>query len=113
MLDQTVTHYFPWDNTDDLAYCGHRMRAADVHSPAPTCLACAVRQAAEEQAIADTPEPLDADEARTELDPILNAGVPERTPSPVATELFDWAVDLVRASYFAPEARLFAGRRRR
>jgi hypothetical protein len=110
MRNQTVTHYFPWTESDDVAYCGHRMSAADVHSPAPTCLTCAVRQAAEEQAIADTPEPLDADEARTELDPVLNAGVPEPTP---AAALFDWAVDLVRASYFPPEARLFAGRRRR
>ena len=95
MLDQTVTHYFPWDNTDDLAYCGHRMRAADVHSPQPTCPACAARQAAEEGAIDETALPLDADEARTELDPVLNAGVP--APSPVVAELFDWAVDLTRS----------------
>ncbi len=86
MLHQTVTHYFPWDNSDTFAYCGHRMTAADVHSPAPTCAACAARQAAEEQAIEDTPLPLDADEARTALDPVLNAGA----------DLFAFAVALTR-----------------
>lgn len=87
MLNQTVTHYFPWDNSDTFAYCGHRMTAADVHSPAPTCIACAARQAAEEQAIEDTPLPLDADEARIALDPVLNAGV----------DLFTFAVALTRS----------------
>lgn len=89
MLDVTVTHYFPWNESEDVAYCGHRMTEADTHSPQPTCLTCAVRQAGEEQAIEDTPLPLDADEARTELDPILNAGIPERAPlSPIGAELF-------------------------
>ena len=89
MLKQTVTHYFPWTESDDVAYCGHRMTEADVHSPQPTCLTCAVRQAQEEQAIEDTALPLDADEARTELDPVLNAGLPSRAPlSPLGAELF-------------------------
>lgn len=87
MLHQTVTHYFPWDNSDTVAYCGHAMTAADTHSPAPTCAGCAARQAAEEQAIEDTPLPLDADEARAQLDPVLNAGAPD---------LFAFAVALTR-----------------
>lgn len=89
MLETTVTHYFPWDDSDTFAYCGHRMTAADTHSPQPTCLTCAVRQAAAEQAIEDPALPLDAEEAHTELDPILNAGLPERKPlSPLGAELF-------------------------
>ena len=94
MLKPTVSHYFPWTESDEVAYCGHRMTAADVHSPAPTCLPCAVRQAQEEQAIEDTPLPLDADEARTELDPLLNAGVPARPLSPLGAELFSLATTL-------------------
>jgi hypothetical protein len=84
MLTETVTHYFPWTESDTFAYCGYRMRETDVHATQPTCAACAARQAAEEQAIEDTPLPLDADEARTEL------------ASP-ADALFNWAVDLTRS----------------
>ena len=93
MLAQTITHYAPWDETDgELALCGHRMTEADTHSPQPTCLTCTVRQAAAEQAIEETAPPLDADEARTELDPILNAGIPARAPlSPLGAELFSLA----------------------
>lgn len=76
-----LTHYHPWDENDIFAYCGHRMTAADTHSPQPTCAACAARQAALEQAIEDTPIALDAEEARIDL----------------ASELFDWAVDLTRS----------------
>jgi hypothetical protein len=86
MLPQTVTHYFPWTDSDSFAYCGHAMTAADTHSPAPTCETCAARQAAEEQAIEDTPLALDADEARAQLDPVLNAGA----------DLFAFAVALTR-----------------
>ena len=70
MLPQTVTHYFPWTDSDTFAACGHAMTAADTHSPQPTCLACADRLAAEEAAVEETPLPLDADEARTELAPV-------------------------------------------
>jgi hypothetical protein len=70
MLHQTVTHYFPWDDSDTFATCGYAMTAADTHSPQPTCPACADRLAAEEAAIEETPLPLDADEARTELEPV-------------------------------------------
>lgn len=100
MLQNTVTHYFPWTGSDDVAYCGHRMTAHDVHSPAPTCLACAVRQAQEEQALEDAIDaalPLAADEARTDLDPVLNAGVPDKRPmSPLGAELFALATTLAR-----------------
>ena len=89
MLKQTVTHYFPWDDSDEIAYCGHRMTEADTHSPQPTCLTCTVRQAAAEQAIEDPQTPLDAEEARTELDPVLNAGLPAPQPlSSLGQELF-------------------------
>jgi hypothetical protein len=87
MLQPTVTHYFPWTDSDTFAYCGHAMTAADTHSPAPTCATCAARQAAEEQAWADEALALDADEARAELDPVLNAGAPD---------LFAFAVALTR-----------------
>jgi hypothetical protein len=91
MLTQTTTHYFPHDDSDEVAYCGHRMTDADVHSPEPTCLTCTVRQAAEDHALdaaLDQAMPLDADEARIELDPILNADIPARPLSPLGQELF-------------------------
>jgi hypothetical protein len=91
MLDATVTHFFPWDDTDETA-CGRAMHAVDWHSAQPTCAACAAALAAEDAldaAIAATPLPLDADEARTELDPVLNAGAPAMSPAGAA--LFDLA----------------------
>lgn len=87
MLNPTVSHYYPWTETDGVATCGHRMTATDVHSPRPTCLTCTVRLAAIEAAEDET-VPLDADEARTELDPLLNAGLPARPMSPLGAELF-------------------------
>lgn len=87
MLLETVSHYYPWTETDGVATCGHRMTAADVHSPAPTCLTCTVRLAAIEAADDDA-LPLDADEARTELDVLLNAGIPDRPMSPLGAQLF-------------------------
>jgi hypothetical protein len=86
-----TTHYAPWDADDaDVAYCGHTMTAADVHSPAPSCAACAAKLDAEE-ALAALVEltaavPLDADEAARDLNPILNAGA----------DLFVYAVSLAR-----------------
>ncbi len=85
-----TTHYAPWDADDaDVAYCGHRMTDADVHSPAPSCAACAAKLDAED-ALAALVElaalPLDADEAARELNPILNAGA----------DLFVYAVSLAR-----------------
>lgn len=91
MSAQTVTHYFPWDESDDrdpIAYCGHRVTATDTHSPAPTCAVCAETLDAVEAAFAETPLPLDADEARTDLDPLLNADA----------DLFAYAVALTRVS---------------
>jgi hypothetical protein len=88
MLDPTVTHYFPWDDTDETA-CGRAMHAADWQSAAPTCARCAAALAAEDalEALVElTALPLDADEARTELDPLLNAGAPAM--SPLGAELF-------------------------
>ena len=97
MLDRSLpySHYFPWDDSDTFAACGHPMTAADVHATQPTCPACAARLAAEDAAFAETPLPLDADEARTELDPVLNAGVSQRAPmSPLGAELFAIATTL-------------------
>jgi hypothetical protein len=82
-----VSHYFPTDSAE--AACG---RYADVASGTPTCPRCAAIVADEDALdaqIADTPLPLDADEAATELDPVLNAGLPTR--SPLAEELWDLA----------------------
>jgi hypothetical protein len=98
MLNQNVTHYFPWDDADETA-CGRAMHAADWHSERPTCAACAAAPAALaaedalDAAIAETPLPLDADEARTELDPVLNAGAPALSPAmlPAGAALFDLA----------------------
>ena len=91
MLTATVSHYAPWTEPDDVATCGHRMTATDVHSLQPTCLTCTVRLAAEEARDLELDAlPLDADEARTELDVLLNAGVPDRPMSPLGAEL--WAL---------------------
>ena len=90
-VSQTITHYFPWDDSGDdarapIAYCGRRVTATDTHSPAPTCATCAETLDALEAACEATPVPLDAEEARTELDPVLNAGA----------DLFAFAVSLAR-----------------
>jgi hypothetical protein len=85
-----TTHYAPWDADDaDVAYCGHTMTAADVHSATPSCAACAVKLDAEEalEALIELAAlPLDADEAARECPPLLNAGV----------DLFAYAVTLTR-----------------
>ena len=89
MLTNTVTHYFPWDESDardPIAYCGRRVTATDAHSPAPTCATCAETLDALEAAFEAVPLALDAEEARTELDPVLNAGA----------DLFAFAVSLAR-----------------
>jgi hypothetical protein len=91
MLNQTVTHYAPWDASDDFAYCGVYVSDPMFHSPQPTCPTCAAKLAAEcaiDEAIETAPWPLDADEARAELDLVLNAGVPaERDVLSIATGL--------------------------
>jgi hypothetical protein len=91
MLQQTVTHYFPWDESDErdpIAYCGHRVTATDAHATQPTCAVCADTLDAVEAAFAAEPLPLDADEARAQLDPVLNAGA----------DLFALAVSLTYAA---------------
>lgn len=89
MTTPTLTHYAPWDAPDaDVAYCGHRMTDADVHSAAPTCAACAAKLDAEEALVEFAQLPLDADEAARELDPLLNAGV----------DLFAYAVAVTRGA---------------
>jgi hypothetical protein len=77
------------------------MTGAMRHSPFPTCPGCVATLSAEialEEAIDQTPLPLDADEAATELDPVLNAGVPVReTPrGDFAEYLFNMVVDINR-----------------
>jgi hypothetical protein len=92
------THYTHDDG--ELAYCGRRMTATDRHSVFPTCGGCAARLAEEialEEAIDETPWPLDADEAATQLDPVLNAGVPVAPKQPdFADYLFDLVVSINR-----------------
>jgi hypothetical protein len=106
MLQQTVTHYHPWDTSDTFAACGARLTDTDGHATQPTCPACAAHLAAEaalEASIEDTPFPLDADEAAIVLDPVLNAGVPVRAPlSPFGAELFA----LARTLTYLERARL-------
>jgi hypothetical protein len=102
----TDTHYLPWDATDDFAYCGVYVSDARYHSPQPTCAACAAKLAAEcaiDAAIDEMPWPLDADEARAVLDPVLNAGVPDavqretaRVMSLVGATLFAFGVTLTK-----------------
>jgi hypothetical protein len=92
MLQQTITHYFPWDESDDddrdpIAYCGRRVSATDAHSPAPSCAVCAETLDALEAAFEAVPLALDAEEAR-DLDPLLNADA--------GADLFAFAVSLAR-----------------
>lgn len=63
----TLTHYFPWDDSDTFAYCGHVMTEVDTHSPQPTCPACAAQLAALDRDVEDAALPLDADEAQEVL----------------------------------------------
>jgi hypothetical protein len=98
-----TTHYAPHDQPHDFAYCGVYLSDAKYHSAQPTCPTCAAILAAEDAidaAVEEIPWPLDADEAATELDPILNAGIPEApaSASSFSNELFDFAVSLNRAS---------------
>lgn len=79
-MSQTITHYLPWDATEDFAYCGIYVSDARYHSPSPTCAACAAKLAAEcaidaeiERGWACT---MADDATRIDLDPVLNAGVP-------------------------------------
>lgn len=82
-----LTHYFPW-NESEFAFCGFRISAADIHSGEPTCPVCRAHLELE-RLIDEEQVPLDAEEADRELDPLLNAGLPVRTPmSPLGAELF-------------------------
>ena len=99
MLTTTVTHYAPHDHSDDFAVCGARIDDTHVNLGDPTCPRCAAWLAHEralDQMIEDTPLPLDADEAATELDPVLNAGLP--VAAPVRQPYFEYAVALTRAA---------------
>jgi hypothetical protein len=100
----TLTHYAPHDQPHDFAYCGVYVSDAKYHSPQPTCPTCAAQLAAADAidaAVEETPWPLDADEAAIELDPLLNAGLPDPSQPFDATmfvaDLFDFAVSLNRA----------------
>lgn len=117
MLTNTVTHATPWTDPDDVAWCGAQMTEDTPVSASPTCPTCA-----HQQAIADAVEARLADEAVIELtdDDARYAGETVITPAPerdrvLADALFTYAVALTRsyANHFPPEARLFAGRRRR
>jgi hypothetical protein len=105
MRQPTLTHDAPWED-DDTARCGVPVTDARSHSLTPTCPVCAAALAAEDAAVElmalDTPFPLDADEAR-DLDPLLNAGLPDRPAPPFdattfVADLFEFAVTLTRAN---------------
>ena len=120
MLDRSVTHYFPYDDSDtesdEYTYCGQRVTPGAVHALTPTCPGCQAaiaRREAEEAALealieADGALPLDADEAASELDPVLNAGIPDApTPRPAfVDDLFAVTVRLTRM-----HAAMIGGRR--
>lgn len=95
-----TSHYAPWDGfDDDRAVCGHRMTEDDTHAVIPTCPSCTEALLTEEARIADWQVPLDADEAARELDPLLNAGIPDavpQQPSLFGADLFAYAVSLNR-----------------
>src|SRR4029453_11077690 len=104
-INTTVTtHYAPHDQPHDFAYCGVYLSDATYHSSQPTCPTCAAKLAAEaaiDAAVEETPWPLDADEAAIELDPLLNAGLPDRSqpfhPAMFVPNLFNFAFSLNRA----------------
>jgi hypothetical protein len=48
MLQSTLTHYWPWNEPDDVAWCGAPMADARQHSLTPTCATCAARLAVED-----------------------------------------------------------------
>jgi len=67
---QPVSHYFPPEDRDDLAYCGHRRADDERGSGAPTCPTCADTLDAEDRfddEVAQMPMPLDAEEAEAAL----------------------------------------------
>ena len=62
-MADTLTHYFPWDDSDDFAYCGYPMTAQDRHGLQPTCPTCRARLAAAEAVEAERAD-LEAQGAR-------------------------------------------------
>jgi len=99
MLQNVITHYAHADHSDDFAVCGTPLDDTHANLGDPTCPRCAAWLAHEralDQMIADTPLPLDADEAATELDPVLNAGLP--VAAPVRQPYFEFAVAVTRAA---------------
>jgi len=107
MLKPIVTHYAPADQPHDFAYCGLYLSDPRTHSPQPTCPDCAKKlaqedaEAALEQAIDETPWPLDADEAATELEHT-------NSMSPLGAQLFTFAVTVNRL--YAAQLRKRGGR---
>jgi len=99
MLQNVITHYAHADHSDDFAVCGAPLDDTHANLGDPTCPRCAAWLAHEralDRMIADTPLPLDADEAATELDPVLNAGLP--VAAPVRQPYFEFAVAVTRAA---------------
>jgi len=93
MLPKIVTHYAPWPTEpDNFSLCGVYVDQDKYHSPQPTCPDCARKLAEDEaleQAIDETPWPLDADEAATELEREATNRM-----SPLGAQLFNLAVTL-------------------
>ena len=110
MLQNTLTHYWPWNEPDDVAWCGAPMADPAQHSLRPTCATCAARLAVEDAVEARLNEeavlPFMDDDARY-------AG--ETLPAPAAplarAELFTFAAQLTRAYARAVAAEAGRGRR--
>lgn len=48
MLKPIITHYWPWNEPDDVAWCGARMTDDTQHSPTPSCPRCRAALAIED-----------------------------------------------------------------
>jgi len=48
MLQTNLTHYWPWTDADDVAWCGAALDDVRQHSLTPSCAACARRIALED-----------------------------------------------------------------
>ena len=99
MLTNTVTHATPWNEPDDVAWCGAQMTDDTPVSASPSCPTCAAKVAIEDVLAARL-----ANEAVIDLtdDDARYAGKPVLTPSPerdrfLADALFTYAVALTRS----------------
>lgn len=89
MLQTNLTHYWPWTDPDDVAWCGAALDDVRQHSLTPSCPACARRLAIE-----------DAVEARLDEEAVLPFTDADAIEAGVAlprADLFAFAAQLTRA----------------